>query len=331
MSDYIARNRPDWEELEKLVARARRSIRDLSPEELARLDVLYRRTTVHLAQVATRTRDASLARYLNDLTAAAHSVIYLPPRGAPLKSAWAFVHDGFARAVARSWRYHAIAAGLILLGAIIAYFAVQQDQAAAYALLPEGEFRQPGASREQLLQALRYGRDEGSGQKFAFASFLFSHNLQVGLLSLALGVLAAVPSVILLIYNGMMLGAFTAVHHGSGIYVEYWAWIIPHGVTEIGAIVLCGGIGLQLGRAVVCPGRFTRAESLRRSGVEAMWTTLGVAGMLVVAAVIESYLRQSHLPTASRLVFAAGTFVFWASYFAHGFLAERRLKKNPKF
>ena len=320
MGDYIARHRPEWEELRNLVERARRSIRSLTPEELSRLDVLYRRTTVHLAQVATRTRDETLLRYLNDLAAAAHSVIYLPPRGSPFLSTWAFLREGFARAVARTWRYHAVSALLILLGALVAYFAVQQDPTAAYALMPEGEFRQPGSSRDQLLQILRHGREENAGAKFAFASFLFSHNLRVGFLSLALGVLAAVPCVLLLIYNGMILGAFTAVHHGAGIYAEYWAWILPHGVTEISAIVLCGGVGLLLGRAAVCPGRYTRAESLRRAGVEAALIALGVAVMLIVAAAAESYLRQSHLPTASRLVFAVATAVFWGSYFASGFL-----------
>lgn len=322
MSDYIARHRPEWEELEKLVGRARRSIRSLSPEDLGRLDVLYRRTTVHLAQVATRTRDEGLLRYLNDLAAAAHSVIYLPPKGNPLGSAWAFVYDGFARAVARTWRHHAVSALLLLLGALLAYYAVQADPAAAYALLPAGEFRQPGSKPEQLIEMLRHGRTEPGGIKFAFATFLFSHNLQVGLLSLALGVLGAVPSVLLLVYNGMILGAFTAIHHGGGIYAEYWAWVLPHGVTEISAIVLCGGAGLLLGRAVVCPGRYSRVESLRRAGVEAAWLALGVALMLVVAAAAESYLRQSHLPTASRLVFAAGTCAFWAAYFARGFLLE---------
>ncbi len=107
--------------------------------------------------------------------------------------------------------------------------------------------------------------------------------------------LAGVPTVYLLIYNGMLLGAFTALHHRAGIYTDYWAWILPHGVTEISAIVLCGGVGLLLGKSVLSPGELTRTESLRRAGNEAVPVCLGIAGMLVLAAIIESYLRQSHL------------------------------------
>ena len=103
------------------------------------------------------------------------------------------------------------------------------------------------------------------------------------------------PTVLLLGYNGMVLGAFTSGYHGAGIHAEYWAWILPHGVTELTAVVLCGGTGLLLGRAAVAPGLHTREESLRRAGREAGRVCLGVAGMLVFAASVESYLRQSHL------------------------------------
>jgi hypothetical protein len=75
VSSFFARNKPDWNELEALVRKGRKSLRRMSPEELSRLDVLYRRTTVHLSQVATRTTDSRLIAYLNDLTAAPHSLI----------------------------------------------------------------------------------------------------------------------------------------------------------------------------------------------------------------------------------------------------------------
>jgi len=323
MDDYVSRHMEEWQELELLVEWARRSVKGMTPEQLSRMDVLYRRATVQLAQVATRTRDAGLVRYLNNLTAAAHSIIYLPVKKSSSLRIWSFVSVGFARAVARTLPYHVVASTLLTLGAVLAYFAVRQDPAAAYALLPAGEFRQPGMTSEQLSNILGSGRDMGGGVKFIFASFLFSHNLKVGLLSLATGVLAALPTVLLLVYNGMILGALTSVHHGSGIYAEYWAWILPHGVTELSAIVLCGGIGLLLGRAVVAPGLSTREESLRRAGREAASVCLGIGGMLVFAAIIESYLRQSHLPTWARFAFAAATFALWVFYFANGVLRER--------
>ena len=127
-----------------------------------------------------------------------------------------------------------------------------------------------------------------------------------------------------MIYNGMILGVFVAIHQQAGIDAELWAWILPHGVTEIGAIVLCGGVGLMLGRAVVAPGLLTRTEALQQAGI----TSLGVAGMLFAAAIIESYLRQSHLSTSARLIFAAGSALFWVLFLVHGFLRERAANRS---
>ena len=91
MSNFIARNKPAWSELERLVDLARKSHGRITPEEIGRLDLLYRRTAVHLAQATTRTSDAGLIQYLNGLTAAAHSVIYLPPKRPAFKGVVGFV------------------------------------------------------------------------------------------------------------------------------------------------------------------------------------------------------------------------------------------------
>jgi uncharacterized membrane protein SpoIIM required for sporulation len=328
MSRFIARNKPDWDELEALVRRGRKSLRGMSPEELSRLDVLYRRTTVHLAQVATRTTDTRLIAYLNDLAAAAHSLIYLPPRKSAWQGAGRFAIEGFARLIARRWPYHATSAVLLIAGALLGYFASMHDPLAAYALMMPGDDRSPGSTPEQLLEVLRSGRDKGGGDKFQFASFLFNNNLRVGIMAMALGVLGGVFTAMLILYNGMILGAFVATHHRAGIHGELWAWILPHGITEIGAIILFGGIGLMLGQSVISPGLLSRAESLKRAGIEAGRTCLGAGAMLVLAAILESYLRQSHLSTAGRLAFAGGSALFWALYILHGFLRERATARS---
>ena len=157
MSSFLSRNKPDWNELEALVQKGRKSLRRMSPEDLSRLDVLYRRTTVHLSQVATRTTDTRLIAYLNDLTASAHSLIYLPPRKSAWQGAGRFAVEGFARLIARRWPYHAASAVLMIAGALIGYFASIHDPVAAYALMMPKDVRSPGSTPEQLLEILRSG------------------------------------------------------------------------------------------------------------------------------------------------------------------------------
>lgn len=323
MSSFVNRHKEDWEELSRLISLGNKSIRRLSSQDRERLDELYRRTTVHLARVRTQTRDQELIAYLSRLTAGAHSLIYLPPKQSILRRGLQFVVEGFGRSVMRHWRLHAASGFLLLAGILIGFFAASADPLTAHALWPASDSRQPGSTPEQLTRVLRSGRDDGGGMKFLFASFLFQHNFKVGLLAMATGILAAVPTVFLMIFNGMVMGVFVAIHYQAGIRGEMWAWLLPHGVTELGAIVLCGGVGLMLGQAIVNPGMRSRRQRLVTAGGEAALVALGVGGMLIAAAFIESFVRQSHWSTATRLVFAAGTAVFWVLYFAHGAFRER--------
>ena len=323
MSGFVKRHKQDWDELAALIKRARRSARRLLPAERERLDELYRRTTVHLARASTQTRDRQLIAYLNGLTAAAHTLIYLPPRTSVWHGAATFVVEGFGRSVMRHWRLHLLSAALVIGGALIGFYSSSADPIIAHALWPAADSRQPGSTPEQLLSVLRSGRDQEGGEKFLFASFLFQHNFKVGLLAMATGVLASTPTVFLMLFNGMLLGVFVSIHYQAGIRAEMWAWILPHGITEFGAIILCGGVGLMLGQAVVHPGNRSREHQLLQAGREAARVCLGVGGMLVAAAVIESYVRQSHWSTAARLGFAAATALFWATYFAYGAQRER--------
>ncbi len=326
MSEFLSRRKQEWKELEDLVAKTSRwgGVRRMTPEELNRLDILYRRTTVDLAQVRSRLRDPQLQLYLNSLLASAHCILYLPQRDALGKRAIKFVFGGFARCIARGWKFHLLSFLLMLGGVLAGYKASVSDPAATYALMPESEIRRLGAGREQLVEFLRSGREQSDGSKSFFAAFLFTNNFRVGMLSLASGVLAAIPTVLLIFYNGMILGVFTAVHHLNGIYAEYWAWVLPHGVTELGAIVLSGGAGLQLGKAVISPGRYSRTHSLILAGREAFGIVMGVGGMLLIAAIIESFVRQSYLTTTQRLIFAGATAIFWASYIFIGFILQKR-------
>jgi uncharacterized membrane protein SpoIIM required for sporulation len=103
-----------------------------------------------------------------------------------------------------------------------------------------------------------------------------------------------------------------------------WAWILPHGVTELSAIALCGGVGLMLGRAIVSPGSLSRTQSLLDTGKEAAAICIGVAGMLVAAAFIEGFIRQTSWSTSARMTFAASTAFFWIAYIGLGFFREHQ-------
>ena len=66
-----------------------------------------------------------------------------------------------------------------------------------------------------------------------FATYLFTHNSQVSILAFALGFAFGVPTALLLVHNGAMLGAILALFASRGLGPEMGGWLIIHGSTEI--------------------------------------------------------------------------------------------------
>ena len=111
--------------------------------------------------------------------------------------------------------------------------------------------------------ATRSTTPEGGGLSI-FATFLFTHNSQVAILCFALGFAFGVPTAMLLIYNGAMLGAILALFASHGLGAELGGWLIIHGSTEIlrDRPRRRGGLPDRLERGL--PGRGDAARRRRR-------------------------------------------------------------------
>jgi uncharacterized membrane protein SpoIIM required for sporulation len=147
--------------------------------------------------------------------------------------------------------------------------------------------------------------------------YLFTHNAQVGMTCFASGFAFGVPTLLLLFSNGLVLGAFAALHAERGLGLEFWAWVLPHGVTELTAIVLCGGAGLVLADALLFPGRYTRLQNLARRGRDAGVIVTGCVLMFLAAGLIEGIFRQTVMSVSVRLVVAAVSAAAWGAYFLY--------------
>ncbi len=321
---FIAKARPQWDELNRLLdTYKRRGPSGMTTDELSQLDRLYRLTTVHLAQLQTRAPQSPYVAHLNSLVARTHSVIYVSSRVGPARRVLRFLVTGFPRAVARTGRCQAVACAFFFIAAILAALPANVDPSAAYAFTMAGDFRLPGCTAEQLETALRSGRDWPFAMKFIFAAQLFVNNTTVGFNAFVSGVLAGIPTVFIMMLNGAILGSFTMMHHRQDIVAEVWAWLLPHGVPEIAAAILCGGAGLYIGAAILQPGFEARSARLKEAARTGMQVVLGCVPLLVAAAIIEAFLRQSELGATARLIFAAGAAVVLTVYLGAGFVLER--------
>jgi uncharacterized membrane protein SpoIIM required for sporulation len=311
------REREDtWTALERLVARIEADGLDsLGPDDVARLPALYRATLSSLSVARGISLDANLAEYLESLAARAYIAIYGAKRH-PLLVAASFLRRRFPAAVRAARRQVALAAAVMTLGTATGLVLTQRDPARFYSLVDEGyaQGRGPSSSTDEL-RAVLYHRRDAADLLAAFAMFLFTHNAGIGMVCFAAGFAAGVPTLLALFGNGLILGAFAGLYQDRGLGLEFWAWVLPHGVTELLAVVLCGAAGLMLADALLFPGRHTRRHALAVRGREAAVIVVGAVLMFLGAGLIEGIFRQAVHHVGARVAVAALTLCAWPAYF----------------
>ncbi|MBI5849864.1 MAG: stage II sporulation protein M [Planctomycetes bacterium] len=313
-----------WRRLERtLTAAESHGLGSLTEKDLLELPTLHRAALSALSAARAISLDQALLAYLESLAARSHACVH-GVRGRPLTALLRFLRESFPRAVRAHGAAVAFATAILALG-VVTGFAVTATHPEYYdSIVPPGlaQGRDPSASTEDLREGL-YSDGDLVDALALFASFLFQHNAQIGILCFALGFAAGIPVLWLLFTNGLTLGAMSALHHGHGLALEWWAWVLPHGVPELLAIALCGAAGLMQGHALLLPERLARAESLRRIGVPAATIVLGAVALLAIAALIEGFFRQLVHSVAIRTSVAAGMFILVTAYFAFAGRRER--------
>ena len=308
-----------WRQLEELMERARTvGLKGLDADELHRLPVLYRGVLSSLSVARAISLDRNLVVYLEALASRSYLMVY----GSKRNYAAAIVDFFSRRFPAAVWGLrHGVGLAILvmLLGTLCGFALTVRDSDLFFSLVSDdmAQGRSPLSSREELLEVLKSGGGERTDRLSLFASFLFSHNARIGMLCFALGFAAGVPVALLLFANGLILGAFAAIHARHDLSLEFWAWVLPHGVTELLAVCVCGGAGFALGHAVVFPGRFSRLTQLARRGRRAANLVLGAVAMFFVAALLEGYFRQLVSHELPRYLVVLATSCFWGWYFMH--------------
>jgi len=140
-------------------------------------------------------------------------------------------------------------------------------------------------------------KDRLKGNKATFSTSLMTHNTRISIFALALGMTWGVGTVILLFYNGVILGAVGLDYVVGGEMEFLLAWLLPHGAIEIPAILLAGQAGLLLARAIIGSGNHVPLKMrLRKVSGDLVTLISGVGIMLIWAGLIESFLSQYHEP-----------------------------------
>jgi uncharacterized membrane protein SpoIIM required for sporulation len=311
---FRAERESDWLRLDGLLKKLEAGRRaQLSDDDVIALPVLYRATLSSLSMARAISLDHNLIAYLESLSTRAYFFVY-GSRATLGERIFAFFRRDWPAAVRALWRETLASGGLCGLGALTAYLLTARDPAWYFAFVPRALAggRTPRASAADLAKTLFSGHETALS---FFASFLFTHNAQIALFAFALGFACCLPTAFLMLYNGLMLGAFLALFIGHGLGLQAGGWLLIHGVTELFAVTLAGAAGFRIGWTLCFPGRQSRFAALAEAGRLAATAMAGVVIMLAVAGLLEGFGRQLITSTPLRYAIAALSALGWGLYF----------------
>lgn len=304
-----------WRALEETITLVeKKGPKALSAQAALALAQNYRAAISSLSVARAISLDLNTRLYLEALCARAFLIVHGVREPLPALVA-RFLGEDLPAAIRAASRHILLAAFILGLGAVTAYILTINDMewfsAFVHADLAAG--RTPAASTETLERALE-GHD-GIGDLLAFSTQLFVHNTGVAILAFALGVALGIPTILLLFYNGLMLGAFFALYDDRELGYELAAWLSIHGTTELTAIVLAGAAGLVIGDAVAFPKRRARLAEVKAAGHRATRLMMGAAMMLFIAGFLEGVGRQTIESPEARLAVGLSALALWLVYF----------------
>ncbi|HEX7917199.1 stage II sporulation protein M [Rudaea sp.] len=305
---FQARHGQEWTRFEAWLAsrsRATTPAKGSADESFDDVDfpAAYRRICQQLALAEKRGYSQALTRRLADLVQRGHLVLYRPPPPRLARVADFFAAE-FPHLVRSQWRAMVVAAALFFAPLIGAIVLLQYRPELVHSLFSPDQIAEFEAMYDPAAAAKALGRS--SGTDLAMFGFYILNNVSIGFRTFASGLVAGVGSVVVLLFNGVFIGGIAGHLTAIGYGGPFWRFVAGHSAPELLAIVISGGAGLQIGMALLAPGRRTRARALAESGVIGAKLVLGVFAMLVFAAFIEAYWSSiAWMPSVVKFGFGA--------------------------
>jgi uncharacterized membrane protein SpoIIM required for sporulation len=306
---WIARREPNWKRLDALLSQVeKRGLKSLQAAEIRELASLYRSVSADLARARTNQVGSTLVQDLQRLTSRSYSQIYQGSRRQEWQGVVEFCRWGFPTVVQETWGYTALATAIFMLGALVAWWFAWQDPAFMSLVVPE----------ELIVKV----RDKGElwmgsivGIEPLASSGIMINNLRVSFAAVAGGITAGAFTVFILANNGLHIGAIATLVGQNNLAYPFWAFVFPHGSLELPAIFFAGGAGLLIGRAILFPGKYARADALKFYGYKAAQLVFGIVPMLVIAGTIEGFFSPSPVvPEPLKYLAGIGLFTLLVMY-----------------
>ena len=141
------------------------------------------------------------------------------------------------------------------------------------------------------------------------------NNIKVSFFAFIAGLFFSWGTMMLLVYNGIMLGAFQYFFYKYGYLLTSVLTIWIHGTLEISSIIIAGAGGFCLGNSILFPKTYTRLESFKNGAKSGLKLVMGLIPLFITAGFLESFVTRhadvSKIMSASIILSSAIFVIFY--------------------
>lgn len=303
-SRFIKQNITKWARFEELLKQRKK--RD--PDELSEL---FTEVTDDLSYARTFYPNRSVRVYLNDLARTVFQRIY-KNRSFRLRKLFRFWQHDLPLVLYASRPELLVSLLVFVLAMCVGALSTEYDEEFPAVILGEVYVRMTETNIESGDPMAVY---KGDDELYSFLRITIN-NIRVAFLTFISGVISSLGTVVIMIYNGVMVGTFQYFFYKHGLFLTSFLTIWIHGTLEISAIIIAGGAGMAMGRGLLFPGTYDRLTAFRMSAQRGIMILISLVPIFIVAGFLEGFVTgHTDLPDALKAGIILTSLAFILLYF----------------
>lgn len=301
---FLRKNADKWKEIEQL-------LNDSSSDDPDKLADLYIELSADLAYAQANYPGSKTKEYLNQLSVAVHTEIYKSRKEdrRRLITFWTQELPELFGSKQKELLYSLI---VFMLAISIGVLSSVNDPSFVRLIMGDAYVNMTISNIEKGDPLAVYKKAEELEMFFAITI----NNVKVSFFAFTSGLLTSIGTGVILLQNGVMVGAFLHFFAEYGLIGEALRVIFIHGALELSAIVIAGAAGFVIGNGILFPGTYTRRHSFIKAGKEGLKMIIGLVPIFITAGLLESFVtRYTQMPLWLSLCIIFGSFAFILYYF----------------
>ena len=291
---------PIWQQFDQLLDDLDLRKPQLPVTQRQQLPAIYRKLCAHYALAQQRHYSPHLVAALHQRVMRGHQQLYRSKSS----GGWRlleFLWVTFPNQLRKHYRYFWLATALFYVPALAFGTACYFNSDLLYSVMPDQSVAQMEYMYDPANDLVGRNSERTADSDIQMLGHYIWNNVSIDFRSFALGILAAIGTFFITIYNGFTIGGVAGHLSQLGFTNTFWPFVAGHSAFELTALTIATAAGLRLGQPLLSPGSYRRIDALKIAAKDAVQLLMGAAIMTTAAAFVEAFWSpSSSIPVAIK-------------------------------